>query len=266
MCIRDSTSTGGVVFSNGMKVYFQGTVKPEKYAEGDWYVEGVGTAIKLVAEKDLEIPATYATDKPVLFDSVGFDKLPYSNANSFAGTKDYLVVNKASKSRNPWSRYNRWFHKAVIDETARIGGHTPTLDESDRAKRPIIEFDSGLALYNHGTNAKNSVTLFDTVTTDAFSSIVNQSGYIVDGISLADGMRVIFSADTDPIVKNKIYNVNFVHATGDSTITNAEADSTAVISLIEADDATPVEDETVFIEFGTNNQGKTYYYLSLIHI
>ena len=37
------TSTGGIAFSNGMKVYFQGTVTPAKYAEGEWYVEGVGT-------------------------------------------------------------------------------------------------------------------------------------------------------------------------------------------------------------------------------
>ena len=83
--------------------------------------------------------------------------------------------------------------------------------------------------------AKRSVTLYDTVTTDAFSNVVGQTGYIVDGLSLASGMRVIFAADTDPIVKNKIYDVDFVTA----------GDSTQVI---------------VFIEFGTANQGKTFYY------
>ena len=47
-------------------------------------------------------------------------------------------------------------------------------------------------MYNHGTVAKRSVTLYDTVTTDAFSNVVKQTGYIVDGLALADGMRVVF--------------------------------------------------------------------------
>ena len=82
----------------------------------------------------------------------------------------------------------------MIEATADVSGFTPVLNEDDRAKRPIIEFDSGLALYNHGTVAKRSVTLFDTVTTDAFSEVVGQTGYIVDGLALAQGMRVVFSA------------------------------------------------------------------------
>jgi hypothetical protein len=138
----------------------------------------------------------------------------------------------------------------VIEETARIGGFTPVLNEDDRAKRPIIEFDSGLALYNHGTVAKRSVTLYDTVTTDAFSNVIGQTGYIVDGLALARGMRVIFAADTDPIVKNKIYDVDFVTA----------GDSTQVIALTEASDGVPADNDSVFIEFGTTNQGKTFYY------
>ena len=60
------------------------------------------------------------------------------------------------------------------------------------------------------------------------------------------------------IVKNKIYNVNFVHASDESTI----ADSTAVISLTEATDSEPANNDSVFVELGTSNQGKTYYYNS----
>ena len=243
------TSTGGVVFSNGMKVYFQGTVKPEKYAEGDWYVEGVGTAIKLVAEKDLEIPATYATDKPVLFDSVGFDKLPYSNANSFAGTKDYLVVNKASKSRNPWSRYNRWFHKEVIETAATITGTPPELDQDFRAKRPIIEFDDNLKLYNFGTSAKDDIDLLDTFTKDVFSDIEGATGYNIDGIDIVDNMRLLFTADPDSRVKGKIFKVKFI-------IHNLIRQ----ISLIETTDTTPLENETVLVRNGDTYKGKMWYY------
>ena len=88
---------------------------------------------------------------------------------------------------------------------AEVNGYTPNLDETKRAKRPIIEFDSGIELFNHGKIAKKSVTLFDTTTLDAFSTVSNSAGYIVDGVALADGMRVVFAKDTDPIVKNKIY-------------------------------------------------------------
>ena len=243
------TSTGGVAFSNGMKVYFQGTVTPEKYGEGEWYVEGVGTEIKLVHEKDLEIPASYSENVPVLFDSVGFDKLPYSNANSFAGTKDYLVVNKASKSRNPWSRYNRWFHKEVIEQSATLTGTTPELDQDYRAKRPIIEFDDNLKLYNFGTSAKDDIDLLDTFTTDVFSNIEGATGYNIDGIDVVDSMRILFTADLDSRVTGKIFKVKFI-----------THNLIRQISLIEEPDTTPLENETVLVRNGEAYRGKMWYY------
>ena len=243
------TSTGGVAFSNGMKVYFQGTVTPAKYAEGEWYVEGVGTEIKLVHEKDLEIPATYSTDKPVPFDTVGFDRLPYSNANSFAGVKDYLVVNKSSKSKSPWSRYNRWFHREIIEQAATLTGTAPELDQNFRAKRPIIEFDAGIKLYNFGTSAKEDIDLLDTFTNDVFSNIEGAVGYNVDGIDIVDNMRILFTADPDSRVTGKIFKVKFITHNG-----------VRQISLIETTDTTPLENETVLIRNGDTYKGKMWYY------
>ena len=245
--------------SNGMKIKFGTKVTDETtYKNKEFYVEGVGEAITLTNVENLITPESYATETTTLYDAVAYDTRPYAKAFYRPETLDYITIKRDSLDQNPWSRYNRWFHKAVIETTADVSGYTATLKEEDRAKRPIIEFDSGLALYNHGTTAKNSVTLYDTVTTDAFSTVVNESGYIVDGIALADGMRIIFAAETDPIVKNKIYNVDFVHASDESTI----ADSTAVISLTEATDSEPTNNDSVFIELGTSNQGKTYYYNS----
>ena len=236
--------------SNGMKVKFTNSLVPIAYQGKEYYVEGVGDAITLTDVQDLITPASYATETTILYDSVAYDTRPYALAYYTPDVKDYITIKRDSRDQNAWSRYNRWFHRSVIEETARIGGFTPVLSEDDRAKRPIIEFDSGLALFNHGTVAKQSVTLYDTFTTDAFSTVVNTSGYIVDGIALADGMRVIFAADTDPIVRNKIYDVSFVTA----------GDSTQQIALTEATDATPSDKDSVFIEFGTINQGKTFYY------
>ena len=236
--------------SNGMKIKFPNSLVSTEYQDKEYYVEGVGDAITLTDVDELITPGSYATETTILYDQVGYDSRPYAKAFYIPEEKDYITIKRDSIDRNAWSRYNRWFHRAVIEETARVGGYTPTLNEDDRAKRPIIEFDSGLALYNHGTQAKKSVTLYDTVTTDAFSDVVKQTGYIVDGVALEDGMRVVFVADTDPLVKNKVYDVNFVTA----------GDSTQVISLTEATDATPNNNDSIFIEFGTANQGKTFYY------
>ena len=238
--------------SNGMKIKFSNSKVGTAYQDKEYYVEGVGDSITLTDVSELITPASYATETTILYDSVVYDSRPYSKAFYIPDEKDYITIKRDSIDRNSWSRYNRWFHRSVLEKIAEISGFTPDLKEDDRAKRPIIEFDSGLALYNHGTTAKQSVTVFDTVTTDAFSSVVRQPGYIIDGIPLEDGMRVIFSADTDKIVKNKIYLVNFVTA----------SDSTQVIALTETTDATPQDGESIFVEFGTKNQGNTYYYSS----
>ena len=111
-------SANGVEFTNGLKVEFLGTVLPEIYNQGYWYVEGVGDKIRLIEEKDLIIPAAYTADLNVPFDTEGFDTLPFSDSASYAKEKDYIVINRASKDRNPWSRYNKWIHKDVLIKTA----------------------------------------------------------------------------------------------------------------------------------------------------
>ena len=239
-----------LALSNGMKIKFTNSLVATSYQNKEYYVEGVGDAITLTDTEDMITPGSYATESTILYDQAGYDSRPYAKAYYTPEEKDYITIKRDSRDQNAWSRYNRWFHKSIIDETARVSGFTPTLNEDDRAKRPIIEFDSGLALYNHGTVAKKSVTLYDTVTTDAFSDVVRQTGYIIDSLAVADGMRIVFAADTDPLVKNKIYDVNFVTA----------GDSTQVINLTEASDSTPADNDSIFIEFGKVNQGKTFRY------
>ena len=247
---KNYTTGSGVVLSNGMKIRFESNVTDvANYAGKEFYVEGVGASITLTDTADLIVPESYSEQTTEPYDDVAYDARPYAIAFYRAVTPDYITIKRDSPDQNAWSRYNRWFHRAVIEATATANGYTPELLEGDRAKRPIIEFDSGLALYDHGVIAKQSVALIDTVTTDVFSTIVNSTGYIVDGISLVDGMRVLFTADTDSLVKNKIYTVNFV-----------TVGSNSVISLTETADTNPANGDSVFVELGTNNQGKTYYY------
>lgn len=203
--------SGNTELSNGMKLRFIGNVVPEQYSQGYWYVEGVGSSIKLVSEKDLEVRATYVEESTLLFDDLPFDQLPFSEVGAFPSRKDYVTINRSSIDNNPWSRYNRWFHADVITASAKINQTTPEFDQTARAIRPIIEFNAGLKLYNFGTMAKKSVDVIDNFTSDVFSTIEGSLGYNIDGIDLADGMRIIFNADTDILVKNKTYKVNFIN-------------------------------------------------------
>ena len=250
---KNYTTSAGWSFSNGLKVYFQGDVTPAKYAEGAWYVEGVGDAIKLIAETDLEVPTAFTQDIDVEFDAQGFDRLPFDEAIGYPATKDYIVINRASIDGNLWSRYNRWFHRSVIETSAEINDQPTNVDQSARATRPIIEFKDGLKLYQFGTKTKSSVDLIDDFTVDVFSEIEGSQGYNIDGVDLVEGMRILFTADTDILVKNRIFLVNFINfASGGA--------SNRQIHLVETDDSLPVENETVLVKNGTEYKGKMFYY------
>ena len=239
----------GTPLSNGMKVAFGGTVIPEKYATGNYYVEGVGTAITLVNEAVLEVVFPFSSNVAVLFDTTPFDNLPFSDVEGYAGKTDYILCNRGSADHNPWARYNRWFHKDVIEETAELSGRTASLDQTVRATRPIIEFEANLKLFNFGTKAIDDVDLVDTFTKDVFSTIEGSLGYNIDGTSLVSGHKVLFTADTDPLVKNKIYQVSFVNIEGRRQIHLTEL-------------SVPSNNDVVLVKQGLKNQSQTYWYNS----
>ena len=243
------TSANGVTFSNGMKISFQGDITPDVYEENEWFIEGVGDKIRLVRDVDLTIPSAYSQNIQVPFDSVGFDNLPFANASAYAADKDYLVINRASQDRNPWSRYNKWFHRDVIEQSFTYNNTPVEIDQDARAKRPVIEFEAGLKLFNFGTEAKQDVDVVDTFTKDVFSTIEGKEGYNIDGVELAEGMRVLFTADTDILVSGKIYQVKFI-----------KIGNTRQISLVETDDTAPLENETAFVTQGNKYAGQTFYF------
>jgi len=241
------TLSNGTELSNGMKVAFGGNITPEKYAKGSYYVEGVGTAIKLVPETILEIVSPYTTNQAIEFGASAFDTAPFDDATGFATLKDYIVINRASKDHNPWTRYNRWFHKDVIETSAKYNNDTVSLDQNARAVRPIIEFEADLKLFNMGTSAIVDIDLVDDFTTDVFSVIEGTSGYNIDGVQLVQGQTILFLADTDPLVKNNIFQVDFVNIQG-----------TTRIALTQV--ATPVENQATIVLQGVKNQSLMYWF------
>ncbi|NBP55177.1 hypothetical protein EBU71_01325 [bacterium] len=269
---KEFKSANNVVFTNGLKVKFTGTVTPKKYSEGYWYVEGVGEAIRLVSVQDLELPILNTTNPEVLFDNDPFDTIPFDDATSYPTQKDYVTINRSSIDNNSWSRYNRWFHRSVIDYSNSINQISFTLSETARAKRPIIEFKKDIQLFNHGAVAKQSIDLIDNFTTDVFTTVEGQANYNIDGVDLFDGARVLFTKDSDSLVKNKIYQVRILNlqnspifdTIASQTVVDGQVRDTILgirrqISLIEVDDTDPQSGECVYIKLG-KNKGNMYHF------
>lgn len=244
-------SSNGITLSNGLGIRFSGRVFPTQYDTDDmWVVEGVGQSITLTRFADLIISKNLNVDVPeVLFDNEGFDTEPFDDASFFAGKKDYILINRASVDLNPWSRYNRWFHRSVLEQAYRLSGSDFDSDESNRAKRPIIEFRSNLQLFNHGASAKTAVDYIDDFTTDVFSKIEGSRGYNVDGEQLFQGARVLFTADTDRLANNKIYQVNFITHNG-----------VRQISLIPTQDSQSLINQGILVKRGNLNQRLMFHF------
>ena len=194
---KSYVSPTGVVFTNGLKVQFDTTVTPATYAGKSYYVEGVGSGIALISVDHLVVPEAYG-----------------ANIDT---TVDYITISRASIDRNPWTRFNRWFHKDVIFATAEYNGSDIDLGPNLPARRPIIEFDPNLQLFQFGKVAKSPVDYITFEVTDAFNTVEGQAAATVDGRTLVIGDKVIFANDYNISVRGNVYEVVPVGITGIGT-------------------------------------------------
>lgn len=240
----------GIDLSNGMKVRFGGTVMPVEYRDKEYWVEGVGDAIKLIDYSLLTSSESMASQFDADFDATPFDEYPFDNFRTLPITPEYITINRASKDLNPWSRYNRWVHADVIKASAEAVGQTPSYPVNLRAQRPIIEFKADLKLFNFGTEGIKNIDLIDTTTVDAFSTVEGSAGYYVDGELLQQGQRIIFNADTDTTVRGKIYEVNYITVNGYRTR----------LQLVPAEDFNIQLGHSVGVNAGIIGKGTTWWY------
>jgi hypothetical protein len=178
------TATNGVVFTNGLKVKFQGDVVPRSYLTGEYYVEGVGTSIELLPVENFVSPEGFTSGKYDPWDTIPWDTAAWEGDSYIPVTPDYITISRNSIDKNAWSRSNRWFHIDVINATATYNNNPNlvtlyTLPEY-KAKRPIIEFYPNLKLFNLGIEGKNPVDFIDQRTTDAFGLVAGQQNYYPD--------------------------------------------------------------------------------------
>jgi len=230
---KNYTSPNGVTFTNGLKVLFSGATYPVGYSGNEYYVEGVGTAIKLLPVTDFVTPETYVSGSPIV--------------------PDYLTINRASADLNPWTRSNRWFHVDIINLTAEYNNSTPVLDQLARARRPILEFRAGLRLFGFGTQGLPPVDIVDFSQTDALRTVNGTIGFSTDGYTLINGSTIIFAGDADATVRNKIYQVQLV-----SPDTVVPLIPETIIILVPI--ATVVFDQNTVSLNGNTAQGVEYYF------
>jgi len=247
------TSPNGVVFTNGLKVQFRGKTEPTSYQDEIYYIEGVGTAIQLLPETNFQTPEPFLDDETLPFDITSFDSGPFDSSLNSPKDQDYFTINKASLDLNPWTRTNRWTHIDVINKTAEYNNTVTNLDQTLRAKRPILEFKAGLRLFNFGTEGKAPINIIDFNQTDALSNVNGKTGYSLDGYSLVNGTRIVFANDLDPEVRNKIYEVTLIDEDG---LTSTDK----IINLTQATDGAVAAENTVYLLSGSTLQGKSYRY------
>ena len=251
-----------VSLMNGMFVSFSGQGVAKEYQYREFFVEGVGTSIQLIPYDELITPESIALPGTDYFDLDRFDTYAFDNDRNMPIVPEYVTINRGSKNRNSWSRYNRWVSESVIAASASANGESIELPATARAVRPIIEFNADIQLYNYGSTAIKPIDLIDTTTKDAFLTISGPllgtkitpnssttSTIQVDGIELEQGMRIVFTNDIDLNVRNKIFEVNFV-----------TVGTFVKVALLPAPDSNLINGLSLLVTRGKINSGTTWYF------
>jgi hypothetical protein len=212
-----------------------------------------GNGIKLIPVPELITPESYTRSETIPYDITTYGSTPYDAALNFPALPDYITINRASHDRNPWSRSNRWFHVDVIRRAADFNNTPLVLDNRFRAQRPIVEFRANLGLYNAGTQGLPPIDIIDFQQTDALSNVNGTTGYGVDGFELLDGSRIIFAADQDANVRDKIYRVDFIRPDGDPN-------TPLQINLVPDPNTPVLINQTVVCRSGLTLQGVWFWF------
>ena len=217
------TAPRGIVFTNGLKVTFDGTIFPLGYRNKTYLVDGVGKSIRLVDYSLMRAIESNTAPTNIPFDVFGFDATNFDEPTLGVDVPEYIVINRGSADLNAWVRTNRWFHEDVILRTAEYNNTPVIIDEKLRAKRPIIEFNPDLQLFNSGRALLDIIDRIDDKIkttgaestwpkiTSAFAQINNQlvNGILLDQMNYFEGQLAIFPNDLDSFVRSKVYRVDF---------------------------------------------------------
>lgn len=149
----------------------------------------------ITVDHSVEPPRTVVDLVKQLNDATGYSDLAFEIKVATRVPTDYIIQQRGAENNNHWSRMNFWFHRQNFIDA---GDSMP--NRVFRAKRPIIEFDNTLELYNHGK------TSLGTMDVDAFNLKFSQvDGMFVteyiDGVTQVSYDKLLFSNESTDVSK-----------------------------------------------------------------
>jgi hypothetical protein len=209
---------------NGMRVSFTGNNinfgSNNISRDAVYIVGGVGNKIYLTEEIDKTGKnirpgiVSYSLKNPTLYGSLGSTVFTYDDSIYTSGEKEYIVIDAASTNANPWSRVNKWLSKYAIFEICNYNEipFNEIANINSRAKRPIIEFNADMELYNSGLYLRETVEhIIDC--NNIINPTIDIEGkpeYIYSNSSFNDTDLVLFLNADNTYFNNKIFTIRYV--------------------------------------------------------
>lgn len=150
----------------------------------------------------LEVGSKYVSYSLVTdFSGMGlsFDKQNWDTTPIVKTEPDYFVIDISDKRKTAWSRINAWVHITCLESVAELidGFKISNFANNDRrAKRPIVEFEPGLNMFEGADFANNNWHGIVDFILDEDDYTINQSGTtltVTDTDNLVVGTIVTFS-------------------------------------------------------------------------
>ena len=190
-----------------------GSIKTEK----EYFVENVGGSggIELIEANDIKAIAPYTVGHIHSWDETGWDDTPWDFNPIFFDSieendslnKSYIVMERWSEDRNPWARTNQWYSIHTLRETAKYLDIDLTVlaNSISQAKRPIIEYQANMELWNHGdiideVNHIVTTEQFDALTRVIENFVISESEALQnnDKLIVLGGEPKIYTITTIP--------------------------------------------------------------------
>lgn len=210
-----------LTFMNGMRVSFDGdylnvgTTDISKNAV--YIVGGVGEKIYLTMEVDnvgkIVRPniVSYTMQSPTTFGELGSTIFSYDETLYIPLNKEYIVIDPSSADANPWSRINRWLSGYAISAIATFNDmlFEQIAKSENKGKRPIIQFNANMELYNTGNRLIETVDHVIDCSNglNPAIDIQNSNGYTYNNIPLVANELVMF-INTNEDSQQSYYNNN----------------------------------------------------------
>ena len=221
--LEDDATGKTWALANGQRVFFTGAVE-STYLTTDpfdpvvYIALGVGNSIYFIKESMFDKRVPDLSSEKVLWDEDSgvppyqkkeWDANKWDSTRYINQTPEYHVIDRGDSDNTPWSIINCWYHINRIREVCdfynlRIEDYAL---EANKAKRPIIQLNRDIKLYNWPSSRLGDVATVirgQPSRSEGKASVVDQYGYRV-----AEGDVVAFTESpilhTATVVDNKMH-------------------------------------------------------------